>query len=47
MHAVYAATAEALPRLIDTLRDRGFMFGTVEDAVKARFGATSGELMAP
>jgi peptidoglycan/xylan/chitin deacetylase (PgdA/CDA1 family) len=45
MHAVYAATAEALPPLIDTLRARGFVFGTVEDAVKARFGATSGELM--
>jgi peptidoglycan/xylan/chitin deacetylase (PgdA/CDA1 family) len=47
MHAVYAATAEALPRLIDTLRERGYSFGSVEDAVKARFGATSGELMAP
>lgn len=47
MHAVYAATAEALPRLIDTLRARGFVLGTVEDAVKARYGATSRELMQP
>jgi peptidoglycan/xylan/chitin deacetylase (PgdA/CDA1 family) len=47
MHAVYAATVEALPRLIDTLRARGFVLGTVEEAVKARHGATSRELMQP
>lgn len=45
MHATYAATVEALPRLIETLRARGFVLGTVEDAVKARFGRPSRELL--
>jgi peptidoglycan/xylan/chitin deacetylase (PgdA/CDA1 family) len=45
MHGVYAATVEALPNLIDTLRRRGFVFGTVEDAVEARYGASSRELV--
>ncbi|WP_141733846.1 polysaccharide deacetylase family protein [Oligoflexus tunisiensis] len=45
MHGVYAATVDALPSLIDTLRDRGFVLGTVEDAVEARYGASSRELV--
>ncbi len=45
LHGTYESTALALPTLIDALRRLGFVFGSVEDAVKARYGASSRQLL--
>ena len=44
-HSVHAQTADALPAIIDHLRDSGYEIWSVEDAVAARFGATSAQIV--
>lgn len=41
MHATSAATASALPNLITFMKNNGFVFRKVEDAVRGRFGSTT------
>ena len=41
MHSINPQTVAALPRLIDYMRDNGFVFKQTEDVVRARFGGRS------
>jgi peptidoglycan/xylan/chitin deacetylase (PgdA/CDA1 family) len=41
MHSINPQTVTALPRLIDYMRDNGFVFKQTEDVVRARFGGRS------
>jgi hypothetical protein len=41
MHSINPQTVAALPRLIDYMRDGGFVFKLTEDVVRARFGGRS------
>jgi peptidoglycan/xylan/chitin deacetylase (PgdA/CDA1 family) len=41
MHSINPQTVAALPRLIDYMRDSGFVFKQTEDVVRARFGGRS------
>ena len=46
MHAIGAATAQALPGLLDALQKRGAQFVSVESLVQLQFGTSSTELLA-
>lgn len=44
-HSVHAQTADALPQIIDHIRDSGYVFWTTEQVVQARFGASSAQVV--
>jgi hypothetical protein len=46
MHSVHAQTVEALPGMIDYIRNNGFQFWSSEQVIKARYGKSSAELVA-
>jgi peptidoglycan/xylan/chitin deacetylase (PgdA/CDA1 family) len=45
LHSVTPHTVQALPAIIDHCRANGFVFQTVEDVVRARFGRSSAALV--
>jgi peptidoglycan/xylan/chitin deacetylase (PgdA/CDA1 family) len=45
LHSVLTWTVQALPDTIKYIRDNGFQFITVEDAVRAKFGRSSTEVV--
>ncbi|UQA59886.1 polysaccharide deacetylase family protein [Polyangium aurulentum] len=45
MHSVHSQTVLALPRIVAELRHRHMKFATVEEAVRARYGRSSAELV--
>ena len=45
MHAVQPQTAAALPRILDYIAQNGFVLGTVEQVVRAKYGMGSAELV--
>ncbi len=47
LHSTQPHTAAALQNIINFLEGKGFVFKTVEDAVKAKFGKSSGQLIPP
>jgi peptidoglycan/xylan/chitin deacetylase (PgdA/CDA1 family) len=46
LHAVHLPSATALPTVIKMFRDAGYHFVSVEDVVRAEFGANSASIMA-
>jgi MYXO-CTERM domain-containing protein len=45
MHSIHPQTVAALPRIIDYIRNKGFVFKLTEDVVRARFGKVSASLI--
>jgi peptidoglycan/xylan/chitin deacetylase (PgdA/CDA1 family) len=45
MHSVQPQTAGAIGSIIDTLRQRGFVFKTAEEFVQAKFGMSSNQII--
>jgi peptidoglycan/xylan/chitin deacetylase (PgdA/CDA1 family) len=45
MHAVQPQTAAALPRILDYIQQHGFVLGTVEQVVRAKYGMGSADLV--
>lgn len=46
LHSVHIPTARALPTIISMLRNAGYHFVSVEDVVRAQYGANSASIMA-
>ncbi|HET7718801.1 MAG TPA: polysaccharide deacetylase family protein, partial [Acidimicrobiales bacterium] len=47
LHSIHSQTVAALPRIIDYVRSKGFVFKLTEDVVRARWGKPSIQLVPP
>jgi MYXO-CTERM domain-containing protein len=45
MHSIHSQTVAALPRIIDYVRSKGFVFKLTEDVVRAKWGKSSAQLI--